>query len=138
VASGQVDKERVRQRVEVIYRLLLQGDSLKNIVQNSAKTWGVSEGQGYEYARRARALIKKEADRVRKEAFAEHLIARRRMRKEAHDAADKWLAFAILKDETKLLDLYPATKQDVTSKGEQILGPVIYLPAVDGGDEEEG
>ncbi len=45
MASGQVDKERVRQRVEEIYRLLLQGDSLKNIVQNSAKTWGVGETQ---------------------------------------------------------------------------------------------
>jgi len=29
-------------------------------------------------------------------------------------------------------------KVDLTSKGEQILGPIIYLPAVDGGDDTDG
>ena len=110
MASGQADKETVRRRVEEIYHLLLRGGSLSETVQNSSKSWGVSVSQGYEYARRARALIKKEAARVRKEAFDEHLIARRRMRKEAHDADDKRLAFDILKDESKLLDLYPAER----------------------------
>jgi len=125
VASGQADKERVRLRVEAVYRLLLQGDSLSNICENSRKTWGVSASQVYRYAQRARTLIKKEADRVREEAFAEHVMARRRMRKEAHDAADKRLAFDILKDESKLLDLYPAAKQDITSGGEKLIIEVV-------------
>ena len=106
--------------MEAVYRLLLQGDSLSNICENSRKSWGVSASQVYRYAQRARALIKKEAARIREEAFDEHLIARRRMRKDAHDAADKRLAFDILKDETKLLDLYPMSKMDITSKGERI------------------
>ena len=73
----------------------------------------MSTRQVYKYARRARALIKKEAARVCEEAFDEHLMARRRMRKEAHDADDKRLAFDLLKDETKLLDLYPADRHKI-------------------------
>ena len=105
--------------MEAVYRLLLQGDSLSNIVQTSSKSWGVSTRQVYKYARRARALIKKEAARVREEAFDEHLIARRRMRKGAHDADEKRLAFDILKDEAKLLDLYPAERHK--QEGEIVL-----------------
>ncbi len=93
--------------------MLLQGDSLSNICEISRKSWGVSTSQVYRYAQRARALIKKEAARIREEAFDEHLVARRRMRKDAHDADDKRLAFDILKDETKLLDLYPADRHKV-------------------------
>lgn len=119
MASGQADQERVRRRVQEIYDLLLQGDSLSNIVQNCSKSMGVSTRQVYKYAARARALIKKEAARVREEAFEEHLIARRQMRKDAHEAKDKRLAFDILKDETKLLDLYPAERHK--QEGEVIL-----------------
>lgn len=111
MASGRADQERVRIRVETVYHLLLQGDSLSNIVQNSSKSMGVSTRQVYKYAKRARALIKKEAARIREEAFDEHLVARRRMRKEAHDTKNGWLALAVLKDEAKLLDLYPAERQ---------------------------
>ena len=131
MASGQADQERVRQRVEVVCRLLLQGDSLSDICENSRKSWGVSASQVYRYAQRARALIKQEAARVREEAFDEHLVARRRMRKEAHDADDKWLAFAVLKDETKLLGLYPAEKQEVKHEGE-----VHIVKVIEGLDED--
>ena len=138
MASGQSDQERVRRRVEAVYRLLLQGDSLSNIVQNSSKSWGVSPRQVYNYAQRARALIKKEAARVREEAFDEHLIARRRMRKDAHDEHDKRLAFDVLKDEAKLLDLYPVEKQKVKHEGEVVHKvKIIRAPVPEPGPGDE-
>jgi len=118
MARGHADKERVRTRVETIYRLILQGDSIPNIVENCGKTWGVKKSQAYGYVKRARTLIRKEAERIRAQAFDEHLAARRRMRKEAHDAGDGWLELATLKDEAKLLGLYPAEKRMVTHEGE--------------------
>jgi len=114
--------------VEAIVRLLLQGDSIPNVVQNASKNWGVSTRQVYYYVRRARTLIREEAKRVREEAFDEHLAARRRMRKEAHDANDGRLAFDILRDESKLLDLYPSAKQEITGAGG---GPVQAVVATD-------
>ena len=102
VASGQADKEQTQQRVEVVYRLILQGDSIPNIVEKCGKTWGVKKSQAYGYVKRARTLIRKEAERIRTQAFDEHLAARRRMRKEAHDAKDGRLAFDLLRDEAKL------------------------------------
>ena len=110
MANRQADKEQTQQRVEVVYRLILQGDSIPNIVENCGKTWGVKKSQAYGYVKRARTLIRKEAERIRTQAFDEHLAARRRMRKEAHDAKDGRLAFDLLRDEAKLLDLYPAQK----------------------------
>jgi len=110
VASGQADKERVQKRVETVYRLILQGETIPNICQNLSKIEGVSERTVYRYIARARAMIHAEAKRVRAEAFDEHLAARRRMRKDAHDAKDGRLAFDLLRDEAKLLDLYPAQK----------------------------
>jgi len=119
VASGQADKERVQKRVETVYRLILQGETIPNICQNLSKIEGVSERTVRRYVARARAMVHAEAKRIREEAFDEHLAARRRMRKEAHDAHDGRLAFDILRDEAKMLELYPAEKQK--QEGEIVL-----------------
>jgi len=81
-------------------------------VQKSSKKWGVSERQVYYYVRRAQTLIREQAERVRQEAFDEHLMARRLLRKEAHDAGDGWLELATLKDEARLLGLYSAEQRE--------------------------
>ena len=108
MARGQTDSIGAEQRVDTIYLLILQGHRIPHIVQKSSKKWGVSERQVYYYVRRAQTLIREQAERVRQEAFDEHLMARRLLRKLAHDANDERLAFDILKDEARLLGLYAA------------------------------
>ena len=108
MARGQTDSIGAEQRIDTIYLLILQGHRIPHIVQKSSKKWGVSERQVYYYVRRAQTLIREQVERVRQEAFDEHLMARRLLRKLAHDANDERLAFDILKDEARLLGLYSA------------------------------
>lgn len=106
----KADTATAAQRVEVIYRMLLQGWSNPQIVQNSTKSWGINDTQAYRYIAKARKRIDEAAAQYRAEAFSEHLMARRELRK---DTADARLKLDILKDEAQLLDLYPAKRLTV-------------------------
>jgi hypothetical protein len=99
------DKITYNQRVEIVYRMILDGWTAPQIVENAIKTWGIRQAQGYGYVKTAYTRIRKDADAYRKTALAEHIQARRQIRKVAPDSRTKLDA---LKDEAKLLGLYPA------------------------------
>jgi hypothetical protein len=109
-SKPKADNATAAQRVEVVYRMLLQGWSHPQIVQNTSKSWGCTERQVYNYIEKARKRIDEAAAQYRAEAFSEHLMARRELRKDTTDAR---LKLDILKDEAQLLDLYPAKRLTV-------------------------
>lgn len=109
-SQPKADNATAAQRVEVVYRMLLQGWSHPQIVQNTSKSWGCTERQVYNYIEKARKRIDEAAAQYRAEAFSEHLMARRELRKDTTDAR---LKLDILKDEAQLLDLYPAKRLTV-------------------------
>lgn len=103
----KVDNATAAQRVEVVYRMLLDGWTNTQICQNVSKSWGCTDRQSYRYIEQARKRIEEEAAKYRADAFSEHLMARRELRR---DSKDKRLTLDILKDEAQLLDLYPAKR----------------------------
>lgn len=106
--AKKASKAIVEQRIELIYRLILDGWESTAICQNtSIKGWGVDNRTVYRYIRRARNRMKKELAKYRKVALEEHIAARRKLRREASDGR---LALEVLRDEAKLLGLYAAEK----------------------------
>ncbi len=107
--AGKADKITYDQRVEVVYRLILHGWTPTQIVQNitnplSKDYWGVNSRQTYNYIRTAYRRIREDAAKLRRDALEEHLLARRLLRRET---ADPKVQLEVLKDEAKLLGLYP-------------------------------
>lgn len=106
------DKATVEQRIELVYRLILDGWESTAIVQNSTvKAWGLKNRQVWAYIGRARTRMKKELAKYRKVALEEHIAARRKLRREASDGR---LALEVLRDEAKLLGLYAPEKKEIS------------------------
>lgn len=104
------DAAEIEKRIELIYRLILDGWDSTAIVQNTAvQVWGVKSRQIRGYIRRARTRMKKELEKYRKVALEEHVAARRKLRKETHDERVK---LEVMRDEAKLLGLYAAEKKE--------------------------
>ena len=101
-------------RVRAIYELLLMDTPRPDILQYCANQWGVHAKTADNYVKCANKLIVEEAARMRENALEKHLAQRASIRNKALKDGDKRLAFDVLRDETKLLDLYPSAKHEVT------------------------
>lgn len=106
--AKKTTKAQRAQRVQVVYELLLLDTPRGIIVRYCSNQWGVSSKTADNYVQSANDLIIEEGARIRKNAFEKHLAQRASIRRMALKEGDKRLAFDILKDETKLLDLYPS------------------------------
>lgn len=112
--AKKATKAQKTQRVRAIYELLLFDTPRPDILQYCSNQWGVSTKTADNYVREANVLIVEEAARIRENALEKHLAQRALIRHKALKGGDKRLAFDILRDETKLLDLYPSSKHEVT------------------------
>jgi len=111
--AAKSTKLEVSRRVEAVTRMLLRGWREPNIVQNVSQTWGVTERQVWHYIRKARQGITTAAKARMANALEQHLGDREELRREASEAGDHALVLAILKDEGRLLNLYPPARLDV-------------------------
>ena len=107
--SRRADNLETAQRVEVVYRAILAGYRTPRIVQFVTKNWGVKDRQGYRYVEIARQQVRVDAAHSREGALDEHLLARRELRRKSEDA---WFILQVLRDEAKLLGLYPTARQE--------------------------
>lgn len=114
--AKKATKAQMEQRIRVVYELLLADTPRPDICQYVAKNWGGSGRTADRYIQRANELIIQEANRMRENALEKHLAQRASLRNKALKEGDKRLAFDILRDETKLLGIYPAEKREVTGK----------------------
>lgn len=103
----------VAMRVEAVRRLILQGANRYDILQFVAKNWCASARMADDYVARARQSILEAMKPERAQNLAEHIEARRDIRRKANEAKDHRLVLDVLKDEAKLMDLYPADRSDV-------------------------
>lgn len=102
------------QRIRVVYELLLSDTPRPDVLQYAATNWGIKTRTTDMLIRKANDLIIEEAARIRENALEKHLTQRALIRHKALKEGDKRLAFDILRDETKLLDLYPSSRHEVT------------------------
>ena len=109
------DAATIEKRIELIYRLILDGWESTAIVQNTTvRGWGVNARQVRTYIRRARKRMSDELEKYRQVALEEHIAARRKLRKETHDERVK---LEVMRDEAKLLGLYAPERKEITGKG---------------------
>ena len=107
-------KAETLQRVRAVYELLMADTPRPDIIQYAIKNWEVSSFQTDKYIFAANKLISTEAKRLQTNSFEQHLSKRAALRYKALKDGDKRLAFEILRDEAKLLGLYPEKKVEIT------------------------
>ena len=112
MAGPKADKLTKERRVEAVYRLMLDGWNVEQIRTNTAE-WGLSQAQQRRYMREARKRFEEGTALSRAELLAEHIAARRQMRRDAKHVRDK---LAVLKDEAELLGLYPPKRHELGGK----------------------
>ena len=94
-------------RIRAIYELLLTDAPRGDIIRYCYEKWGVSSKTVDNYLQSASALIIEQAIEMQQNALEKHLAQRALLRNKALKKGDERLAFDVLRDETKLLDLYP-------------------------------
>jgi len=129
----KANQAQVQNRINYVYKELLEGARPTDIVQNASEKWGLSTRQVWGYVSRANTKIRTEAGRVRKELNDFHLIARRYIMKTSFDKGDHRLAFEVLRDEAKLYGLYEPIKVDwrVLAKEQGVDIDPIYSSVVE-------
>lgn len=110
--AKKATKAQIEQRVRAVYEMLLLDTPYIDICRYVSKNWSVTTRTTDRYIRRANKLIVEDAARMRNNALEKHLAQRALIRNKALKDGDKRLAFDILRDETKLLGLYPNTKNE--------------------------
>lgn len=123
---GKSDKSTINHRIDVVYTLILQGWRSGAMCRSLSEKWGVSERQIERYIEQARELISEEAAKRRERAFDRHIEA---MADLYRGTKDERLKLEILKNEAKLLALYPAkeTKTEVVISDRERLDRIMEL-----------
>ncbi len=94
--------------------MLLRGYRSQEIVNWVKDKWHLRERQAWEYIRKAQEAMQEAFAERQQLALAEHMEIRRDLRKQAYKAEDYRLVLEIMKDEAKLLGLYPKLRVGVS------------------------
>jgi hypothetical protein len=105
------DKE-LRERIEVVRRKLLTGETRKTVRVLITEEWGLKPTQAYWYLKEAEAEIQETAQRTKDVWLAEHIAIRREIRRKAAGALDLRVELAAADSEAKLLGLEQPTKHE--------------------------
>ena len=116
----------VCQRIDAVYDLLLQGVSRRGMQQYATQhAWGVSPRQLDTYARRAKALLARAAERERAVELGKTLEQLDLLFMKALAENDRAEARAVLKDRTELLGLAAARRHELLGPGGESLNMSI-------------
>lgn len=130
MAGRKADRVTKEQRVEAVYRLLIDGWTREQILPQIAK-WGIKDRMQRNYIAEARDRMKETTALEREMIFAEHIAARRQLRRDAKTVKEK---LDVLKDEAALLGLYPAKAVEVSGKD----GGPLVLQMTWGDNDSDG
>lgn len=122
---------QVQERITTIYRLLLQQQPYRVIVQYAAKTWGLKPRQTATYVARAKELIAVECATARTENMNEQLAIRRHLYSQAYHDRNWRLCLDILKDEAQMLGLYPTKVNELEAIRQLTEAGVLPLEALE-------
>ena len=126
--AKKTTKAQREQRVRAVYELLLSDAPRPDILQYCSNQWDVSAKTTDNYIKAATKLISEEAARMRKNSMNKHLAQRALLRYKALKDNDKRLAFEILRDESKLLDLYPADRKEISGPDGGPINTIEHKP----------
>ena len=112
--ATKADKITAEQRIEAVYRLILDGWTPEQICQNVSKTFRVSDRQVYRYIEAAWQRIEAVAAPERAEHHRRAVAAHYQMAREAKTIKEKLAVWAAL---SRLLGLDAATAVEISGKG---------------------
>lgn len=110
---AKADKLTTEQRIEAVYRLILDGWTVEQILQNSSKSWRVSERQVYKYIDKAWERIEAVAAPQREEHLNRAISAAYQMQREAKTVWEKIAVWRLLSD---LLGLAAPKRTEISGK----------------------
>ena len=110
---AKADKLTTEQRTEAVYRLILDGWTVEQILQNSSKSWRVSDRQVYKYITAAWQRIEAVAAPQREEHFNRAVAAGYQMLREAKTVKEKMTVWAFM---ARLLGLNAPERTELTGK----------------------
>ena len=120
--ATKADRLTVEQRVEAVYRLILDGWTQEQILQNSSKSWRVTDRQVYKYIDKAweriRAVNEVELSEHKRRAVAAHY----QMLREAKTVKEKATVWAAL---SRLLGLDAPKAVEIGGRGGEALRVII-------------
>ena len=96
MAGTKADKLTVEQRVEAVYRLILDGWSVEQILESGRKTWRIKDAMIYRYIDAAWQRIEEVAAPERAEHHGRAVAAHYQMLREAKTIKDKLAIWAAL------------------------------------------
>lgn len=99
---------------------MLVGCSSGKIVRFISENWGVSSRQAENYIARARKSIEQQVKERSSWMLYEHIEARRYLRLRAYETGDFHTELNVLRDEAKLLGLYPKSSSHQSESGEEV------------------
>ncbi len=132
---AKADKLTTEQRIEAVYRLILDGWTVEQIVENGRKSWRIKDAMIYRYIEKAWARIEATAAPQREEHLNRAVSAMYQMLREAKTVKEKIAVWAML---ARLLGLYAPERHEL---GGPDGGPVLIqmtwgdTDAGDGGND---
>lgn len=112
--ATKADKLTAEQRTEAVYRLILDGWTVEQILQNAAKSWGIKPRTAYDYIDKAWQRIEAVAAPERAEHHRRAVAAHYQMAREAKTIKEKLAVWAAL---SRLLGLDAATAVEISGRG---------------------
>ena len=112
------NKKEIEERILGTSKMLLEELTTPEIMIESGRKWGVSESQTRRYIKRCYNLWHKDFEKKRKRNLDYHLAKRADLYKQAYIKKQWNICLEIIKDEAKIMDLYPTEKHKVEIEGE--------------------
>jgi len=111
-------KKEINERILEISKMLMNELTTPEILQKASEKWGISDRQTRTYIRRCYDLWHKDFEKKRKRNLDYHLAKRADIYKQAYNKKQWNICLEIIKDEAKLMGIYPSEKHDIKVEGE--------------------
>lgn len=109
-------KKEIDKRILEISRMLLSELTTQEILQKASEDWGISERQIRTYIKRCYNLWHEDFEKKRKRNLDYHLAKRGDLYRQAYIKKQWNICLEIIRDEAKLMGIYPAEKHEETRK----------------------
>ena len=105
---------QAKDRLYVVYSMLLDSYDRPTIIQYASKTWGIGDRQVDDYIQKANVMIEMDYKEKRYQKLRRSIAKRYKLKQRAVKKGDYHLAHEIQKDIDKLEGLYPSEKHTLT------------------------
>ena len=131
MAGPKADKLTTEQRTEAVYRLILDGWSVDQIVENGRKSWRIKDAMIYRYIDKAWQRIEAVAAPQREEHLNRAVAAGYQMLREAKTVKEKMAVWSFM---ARLLGLNAPERTELTGRDGGPVATEIIIKYADDND----